>query len=544
MVDDTPKKQDDGEKAKPQDASKEASEEKQPAPSRSQPNGAESEQAVGVKSEKILEQYGLNAHGMVIGVVIKTNPSEFVPTYNVTYEGVSDATKLLLMSFRRELISMVPLDPTKVEIQAYVDDLNKRYVQASKILIDRYLPNTDEDTKNILTAYILNMMLGLGDLEVPLSDENLEEIAVNGSKSFIWVFHKRIGWCKTNIKPVSEEAIYDQAEQIGRRVGRELNNLSPLMDAELVDGSRVNATLYPISQIGNTITIRKFAKNPWTMPALVKSGSLPPELAGLMWLCIQNEISILISGGTASGKTSFLNASSVFFPPTRRIISVEETRELALPDSLQWVAMVSRQPNPEGKGEVTLYDLMINALRQRPDIMLVGEIRTGKDAETLFEAIHTGHSVYATVHADNAQDTVVRMTNPPIATPKIQMNALGAIVSLFRHRSKGIRRTLEFAEMLRTGDANVLYRWNMRNDTFAQISDLTNMADVLSLYGGYTKSEIAEEVKTRAKIISWMIKYNVIDINNAGFLIANYYMDKDRVINLVNKDIPYSKELF
>jgi flagellar protein FlaI len=496
------------------------------------------------KSEKILEHYPLNAHGMAIDVIIKTNPNEFVPTYNVTFEGVSEATKLLLLSFRRELVSMVPMDPTKVEIQSYVEELNKRYVQSSKILIDRYLPNTDEKTKDVLTAYILNMMLGLGDLEVPLSDENLEEIAVNGSKSNIWVFHKRIGWCKTNIKPASEEAIYDQAEQIGRRVGRELNNLAPLMDAELVDGSRVNATLYPISQIGNTITIRKFAKNPWTMPALVKSGSLPPELAGLLWLCIQNEISILISGGTASGKTSFLNASSVFFPPTRRIISVEETRELALPDSLQWVAMVSRQPNPEGKGEVTLYDLMINALRQRPDIMLVGEIRTGKDAETLFEAIHTGHSVYATVHADNAQDTVVRMTNPPIATPKIQMNALGAIVSLFRHRSKGIRRTLEFAEVLRTGDANVLYRWNMRDDTFAQISDLTNLAEVLSLYGGYTKTEIAEEVTMRAKIIRWMIKYKVTDINDAGFLIANHYMNKDRVIDLVNHDVPYSKELF
>jgi len=496
------------------------------------------------KSEEILEEYSLNAHGMAINVVIKTSPSEFVPSYNVTFEGVSEATKLLLLSFRRELISMVPLDPTKVEVQAYVDELNKRYVQASKILIDRYLPNTDDKTKDVLTAYILNMMLGLGDLEVPLSDENLEEIAVNGAKSSIWVFHKRIGWCKTNIKPASEDAIYDQAEQIGRRVGRELNNLSPLMDAELIDGSRVNATLFPISQIGNTITIRKFAKNPWTMPALVKSGSLPPELAGLLWLCIQNEISILISGGTASGKTSFLNASSVFFPPTRRIISVEETRELALPDSLQWVAMVSRQPNPEGKGEVTLYDLMINALRQRPDIMLVGEIRTGKDAETLFEAIHTGHSVYATVHADNAQDTVVRMTNPPIATPKIQMNALGAIVSLFRHRSKGIRRTLEFAEVLRTGDANVLYRWNMRDDTFAQISDLTNLAEVLSLYGGYTKTEIADEVKLRAKIIRWMIKYNVTDINDAGFLVGNFYMNKDRVIDIVNNDVPYSKELF
>ncbi|MCL5101786.1 MAG: Flp pilus assembly complex ATPase component TadA [Candidatus Marsarchaeota archaeon] len=496
------------------------------------------------KDKKILEKYNLNAHGMAISVTIESSAEEFVPTYNVTFEGVSEATKLLLLSFRRELISMVPLDPTKVEIQSYVDELNKRYIQASKILIDRYLPNTDDDTKNILTAYILNMMLGLGDLEVPLSDENLEEIAVNGSKMPIWVFHKRIGWCKTNIKPASEDAIYDQAEQIGRRVGRELNNLAPLMDAELVDGSRVNATLYPISQIGNTITIRKFAKNPWTMPALVKAGSLPPELAALLWICIQNEISILISGGTASGKTSFLNASSVFFPPTRRVISVEETRELALPDTLQWVAMVSRQPNPEGKGEVTLYDLMINALRQRPDIMLVGEIRTAKDAETLFEAIHTGHSVYATVHADNSQDTVVRMTNPPIATPKVQMNSLGAIVSLFRHRSKGIRRTLEFSEILRTGDANVLYRWNMRDDTFAQISDMTNLADVLSMYAGYTKSEIGEEIKIRASIIRWMIKYSVTDINDAGLLIGNFYRDRDKIIKLVEDDVPYSRELF
>ncbi|MCL4372230.1 Flp pilus assembly complex ATPase component TadA [Candidatus Marsarchaeota archaeon] len=494
--------------------------------------------------ENVLEHYMLNAHGMVIDVTIKSSAAEFVPIYYVSFQGVSEATRLLLMSFRRELITMVPIDPTKVEVESYVEELNKRYVQASNILIDRYLPSTDAETKSVLTAYILNMMLGLGDLEVPLSDENLEEIAVNGSRSPIWVFHKRIGWCKTNIKPQNEDAIYDQAEQIGRRVGRELNNLAPLMDAELVDGSRVNATLYPISQVGNTITIRKFAKNPWTMPALVKAGSLTPEIAGLLWLCIQNEISILISGGTASGKTSFLNAASIFFPPTRRIISVEETRELALPDTMQWVSMISRQPNPEGKGEVTLYDLMVNALRQRPDIMLVGEVRTGKDAETLFEAIHTGHSVYATVHADNAQDTIVRMTNPPIATPKIQMNALGAIVSLFRHRSKGIRRTLEFAEMLRTGDANVLYRWNMRDDTFAQISDMTNLAETMSLYGGLTKSEIAEDIKTKAKIIRWMIKYNVTDINNAGFLVSNYYRNKDRVIDVVNNDVAYSKELF
>lgn len=488
-----------------------------------------------------LAEYDLSAHGMSVHVRIHNSPSDFVPLYDVTFTGVSAATRLLLLSFRRELVSMVPIDPTKIENQEYVDMLNKKYMQSSEILIDKYLPGTSQETKDLLTAYILNMMLGMGDLEAPLADDNLEEITVNGSRGPIWVFHKSIGWCKTNITPASDEAIYDQAEQIGRRVGREINNLAPLMDAELIDGSRVNATLYPISQVGNTITIRKFAKNPWTMPALVKNGSVSLDIASLIWLCIQNEVSMLISGGTASGKTSFLNAASIFFPPTRRVISVEETRELTLPESLQWVSMISRQPNPEGKGEVTLYDLMINALRMRPDIMLVGEIRVSKDAETLFEAIHTGHSVYGTVHADNAEDTVIRMVNPPINTPKVQMNSLGAIVSLFRHRSRGIRRTLEFGEVLNTGDVNVLYRWNMRDDTFPQIGDMTRLTETLALYGGLTKKEIDAEVKERSMILDWMVKNNILDVNSAGLVIANYYKHKEKVVDIARNNVPFSE---
>ncbi|MCL5099777.1 MAG: type II/IV secretion system ATPase subunit [Candidatus Marsarchaeota archaeon] len=494
-------------------------------------------------ADPVLAEYDLNAHGMNVHVRIHSPPLEFVPVYDVTFTGVSNATRLLLLSFRRELVSMVPIDPTRIENQSYVDTLNGRYVQSSGVLIDKYLPGTSADTKALLTAYILNMMLGLGDLEVPLADDNLEEVAVNGSSSPIWVFHKAIGWCKTNMKPSSEDFIYDQAEQIGRRIGRELNNLSPLMDAELVDGSRVNATLFPISQFGNTITIRKFAKNPWTMPALIKNGTISLEEAALMWLCIQNEVSMLISGGTASGKTSFLNAASIFFPPSRRVVSVEETRELTLPDSLQWVSMSTRQPNPEGKGEVTLYDLMINALRQRPDIMLVGEVRIAKDAETFFEAIHTGHAVYGTVHADNAEDTVVRMINPPINTPKVQMNSLGAIVSLFRHRGKGIRRTLEFGEMLSSGDINVLYRWNMRDDTFPRIGDMTRLAEILSLYGGLSKQDIETEIKERSMILDWMVRNNVIGVNDSGFVIANYYKNKNKVIDVARSNVPFSRDV-
>ena len=494
--------------------------------------------------QKILAEYQLDAHGTPVKIQIVESTSAFVPLYNVTFPGIGDATKLLIMSLRSELTSMVPIDPTRIEDKRYINSLNSRYIDAGNILVDKYVPGTSSDTKRLLTSYILNMMLGLGDLEALIADDTLEEITVNGAKDYIWVFHKTFGWCKTNIRPTNENSIYDQASSIGRRIGREINNLAPLMDAELSDGSRVNATLYPISQTGNTITIRKFAKNPWTMPALVKNGSLSADIASLVWLCIQNEISLLFSGGTASGKTSFLNACSIFFPANRRIISIEETRELQLPNFLQWIAMVSREPNPEGKGEITLYRLMINALRQRPDIVLVGEIRTQKDAETLFEAIHTGHAVYGTVHADNAQDTVVRMTNPPINIPKITMNALGGVVTLFRHRSKGIRRMLEFGEVLNTGDINVLYKWNIINDRFAQIGEMTKLLDTLTLYGGLTKKDVEESVREKSEILSWMIKNNVLGIEDSGLVVANYYTHRDKVVQIVKDNVPYSRDIF
>ncbi len=495
------------------------------------------------KEEKVLANYNLDAHGLPVEVRI-IEKGGFVPDYEVSFPGVGSATKLLLMSLRGELITIVPVDSEKLGNKEYREKLNQKYLEASSVLIDRYLPGTDTETKSLLNAYVLNMMLGLGDLEAPLADENLEEITVNGARDYIWVFHRKLGWCKTNIKPNSEEGIYEQAEQIGRNIGREINNLAPLMDAELSDGSRVNATLFPISQNGNTLTIRKFSKNPWTMTGLMKSGTISAPIAATVWLCIQNEISLLVAGGTASGKTSFLNAMSIFLPPSRRIISVEETRELSLPSFLQWLQMLTRSPNPEGKGAVSLYDLMINALRQRPDVVMIGEIRTVKDAETLFEAIHTGHSVYGTVHADNAQDTIIRMTNPPINVPKIVINALGAVIVQFRHRSKGIRRTFEFAEILRTGDASVMYRWDVREDVFTQVSEMTRLSETLSLYAGLTKKEIDQDITEKSSVLNWMVKNDVTDVDRAGLVVANYYKNQSKVLDIVNSNVAYSDDLF
>ncbi|MDE1824832.1 MAG: CpaF family protein [Candidatus Micrarchaeota archaeon] len=490
------------------------------------------------------EEYELDAHGLRVNIKVHESKDEFVPVYEVTVPGLGEATKILLLSLRNELLSLVPIDPTRIEDKEYLDELARKYTDASGLIVEKYLPGTAPEVKKILVAYIISIMLGLGDLEVPLSDDNLEEIVVNNSREPLWVFHKKFGWCKSNIKLPDENLIYDDAEQIGRRVGRQISNLSPLMDAEMPDGSRVNATLYPISQKGNTITIRKFAKNPWTMPALIANNTISSEIAAIIWLCVQNEISVLISGGTASGKTSFLNAMSVFMPENHRIISVESDRELTLPSYLHWVPMVTRQPNPEGKGEVTLYNLMINALRQRPDIMLIGEIRTEKDAETLFEAIHTGHAVYGTVHADSAQDTIIRMTNPPINIPKLLINAIGGVITLFRHRRLGIRRTLEFGEILRTGDVNVLYRWNIRTDTFMQIADLSRLAELIMLYGGYTRNEINVDIKEKSVLLEWLVKNKVVSVDEVGLVIANYYKNRARVLEIVASNSAYDPSLF
>ncbi len=494
------------------------------------------------QGEKEYASYELDAHGLKVKIRI-VDKGSFIPIYEVTVPGLGDATKVLLISLRQELLSMVPIDPTRIEDKAYVEELTQRYIDASNIIVDRYLPGSTPSTKQILIAYVVNFMLGLGDLEIPLADDNLEEIAVNTAKEPVWIYHKKFGWCKSNLMLQNEDVIYDDAEQIGRRIGRQISNLSPLMDAELPDGSRVNATLYPISQKGNTLTIRKFGKNPWTMTAMIANGTLNKDVAALTWLAVENEVSILISGGTASGKTSFLNAMSIFIPTNHRVISVEQDRELTLPNFLHWVPMLTRQPNPEGKGEVSLYNLMINALRQRPDVMLVGEVRTKDDAQTLFEAIHTGHAVYGTVHADNSQDTIVRMTNPPIEVPKMMLNAFGGVISLFRHRRLGIRRVLEFSEMLRSGDVNVIYRWDARNDTFTQIAELARMSETISLYGGYEKSELAKNIEDKKKVLDWMVRNKIVDVDDAGYVVSSYYRNAEGVLKVAEANQPYSKEL-
>lgn len=230
----------------------------------------------------------------------------------------------------------------------------------------------------MLSGVVLHEMYGLGEIEILIGDEMLEEIAINSAKTPITVYHRVHGWLKTNMLPGDEEEILNYASQIGRKIGREITNLTPILDAHLLSGDRVNATLSPISSEGNTITIRRFARKPWTIVDFIgKAHTMNSEMAATLWLAMQYELNILIAGGTASGKTSALNSMLALVPSYHRIISIEDVREIVLPKFLEWnwIPLVTRSPNSEGLGEVTMLDLMITSLRMRPDRIIVGEIR-------------------------------------------------------------------------------------------------------------------------------------------------------------------------
>ena len=486
--------------------------------------------------EGVLDSYVYDNEGIQVLAKILAKGGEHVPLYEVNVRELSEGTRLVLNQLKGELITTVKLDITEIMDPKKRDEVRKKFESRANYLLGKHFPTLSESDKKVLSAYLLQNSLGLGELEPLMHDDNLEEIAINTAAEPVWVYHKKHGWCKTNVNLKSEESIYDIAAMIGRRIGKQINVLNPVMDAHLATGDRVNATLFPVSSFGNTITIRKFSRNPWTIPYLIELNCISPQVAGLIWLCMQNEMSLLVSGGTGSGKTSFLNAISCFIPPNQRVVSIEDTRELTLPHFLQWVPMVTRESNAEGKGEVTMLDLLVNALRQRPDRIILGEVRKQREAEILFEAMHTGHSVYATLHADNAAETITRLTTPPISMPKESLSALAGIVVQFRHRRLNVRRTLEFAEVQKGGDINTLYRWDIKSDRIAEVGKMITLSQTLSLYSGLTQKEIDQDVADKAKILAWMVKRGLKSVDTVGTIVSQYYANSEDILSLAAKN--------
>lgn len=492
---------------------------------------------------KLIDAYTVLADNVPAQIHIWNVKKESVPIYEISFPKVGKATFALLKNLRDELALKIPVEVENIIDSQRAAELKLEFYKKIRVVVKQKLGTPDDET-DVLAGVLLHEMYGLGDVEIIMSDDMLEELAINGSKVPISVYHKKYGWCKTNKFLPNETAIYNLSSQIGRKVGGEINTLNPIMDAHLLSGDRVASTLFPVSTQGNTITIRRFARNPWTAIHFLdpEVHTLSVEIAAFLWLTMQYELNILVAGGTASGKTSMLNSLCLFIPPTQRIISIEDTREIFLPQDLHWnwVPMTSRLPNPDGQGEITMLDLMIASLRMRPDRIVVGEVRRRKQAEAMFEAMHTGHSVYSTMHADTVQQVKRRLIEPPIEIPKAEIEALHLILIQYRDRRKGLRRTLELAEVM-SGEGvdlglNYLYRWNPRTDTFAKVNDSIRVFEDLNLHTGMTPREINQDLNEKKLILNWMLKYNLKDIDEVGNIMRYYYKSQDILMEVVNKD--------
>ncbi|MCB0170521.1 MAG: CpaF family protein [Anaerolineae bacterium] len=285
------------------------------------------------------------------------------------------------------------------EVRRTIQDMFEQILTQENLILSR----TERER---LFESIVAEILGFGPLEPLLADETISEIMVNGPEK---VFVERKGKIvASRVQFESNEHVLKVIDRIVSPLGRRIDESSPLVDARLPDGSRVNAIIPPLALNGPTLTIRKFEKDPLTIDDLVRFGSITAEVAEFLKACVIARLNVVVSGGTGSGKTTLLNILSSFIPTDERIITVENAAELQLRQE-HVVTLESRPPNIEGKGEVTIRDLVVNTLRMRPDRIVVGECRSGETLDML-QAMNTGHEgSLTTAHANSPRDTLSRL---------------------------------------------------------------------------------------------------------------------------------------
>jgi len=295
------------------------------------------------------------------------------------------------------------LDPsmnaTSPEFRATVEELFNTILAEENIVISR------SERASLFDAIIAEI-LGFGPLELLLSDDTITEIMVNGPKNIF--VEQRGNLTRSNVTFENDEHVMRVLDRIVAPLGRRIDESSPYVDARLPDGSRVNAVIRPIALCGPTITIRKFSKKPLGIEDLIRFGSMTPEIAEFMRAGIRSRLNVVVSGGTGSGKTTLLNVCSSFIPNDERIITIENAAELQLRQE-HVVSLESRPPNIEGRGEVSIQDLVMNTLRMRPDRVVVGECRGG-EALDMLQAMNTGHDgSLTTAHSNSPRDTIARL---------------------------------------------------------------------------------------------------------------------------------------
>ena len=448
-----------------------------------------------------------------------------------------------ILDFIFETIFNINIETEDMESFGEEDYLAKKIQDVVK----EYHLDIDEDSLKKILYHLSKDSLGLGKIDPLMKDPNIEDISCDGSRVPLFLYHRKYGSLKSNIHFKSEDQLNSFVVKLAQKCGKHISIAEPMLDATMPDGSRVQMTLSDvITAHGSTFTIRKFRSDPFSPPDLIEFNTMSSEMISYMWLAVENGINMLFAGGTASGKTSTLNALSLFIPPESKIVSIEETREINLPHP-NWIPGVSRSGFGEVVadktiGEIDMYDLMKAALRQRPEYILVGEIR-GKEAYVLFQAMATGHSTYSTVHADSAQSLIHRLEGKPINIPRVMLQSLDVVALnvITRVNNKRARRCKQVIEIIDIDPntkeilTNEVFRWDPVEDKFVY-SGKSYVLERIRAEKDYSRDSMTKEIKDRMKIIEYMNDRNIRGFREVAQLVSRYLDNPKEVMSKIKKD--------
>ncbi|MEI6293253.1 MAG: ATPase, T2SS/T4P/T4SS family [Methanomicrobiales archaeon] len=415
------------------------------------------------------------------------------------------------------------------------------------------------DEQQRMFFHLRKQYIGYGRIDTLMKDKYIEDISCNGSNMLIYVQHRIYGSIKTNVT-FPEVELNNFVLKLAQISGRHISLLQPIRDVTLPDGSRANITLGgEVTKKGSTFTIRKFRSNPISPIELMDYSTVDAQQLAYLWILMEYKRSILVSGGTATGKTTFLNVLCSFIPDEYKIVSIEDTAELNLMHP-NWIQSVTRTgfgaaeatssasgisgSSRKAPGDILLYDLLTAALRQRPEFIIVGEVR-GEEAFTLFQAIAVGHAALGTIHAGSMNELLARVESNPMNVPRSLLSNLDAVVFPM-HIKKGersMRRIANIVEILELdreqGDliTNTVYKWVPDIDVF-RYQGRSFLFDKIRDTYGINKDLLYDELQRRTEFLLWMQRNGIRDYQEVIDLIRMYYRDKEEVKRRMAGGVP------
>ncbi|MGQ0796935.1 MAG: type II/IV secretion system ATPase subunit [Methanobacteriota archaeon] len=407
-------------------------------------------------------------------------------------------------------------------------------------------------SRDKVVYYIIRDFVGYGPVDALMGDTKVEDVSCDGTGIPLFVFHQKYESIKTSVVFADDDVLNSFSVMLGQRCGKQLSVANPILDGTSVEGHRVQATYsHEVTTRGSSFTIRRYKEKPFTPVEIVKFKTASPEMVAYIWIAIENGKSMMVCGGTASGKTATLNSAALFIRPGAKIVSIEDTREINLPHE-NWIPGTTRtgvgERGPDGKagGEIDMYDLVRAALRQRPNYIIVGEVR-GKETYTMFQAMATGHPTMSTMHADSVKSMVNRLENPPINTPRILLTALNFVV-IQTHARIGdsiVRRIKQIVELVgfepETNEliTNTVYEWDPATDTFV-FKGHSFLFDEIMEMKNLTHEEIEREFQRRVDLVSYMTEKNMLDFREIAKVVVSYYQYPDETAKRIREEMGWT----